>query len=117
MSDYVANVDAVSLRAVVRAEIEDIDGKKGFWYDGHRFRLLNRYQNLYATADAMATIDETLDHLIENYGVEVPLADFIVHDPFESPSQFLDSATYVGIHEVEGRSCHHLACARFTIDW
>lgn len=99
------------------AEIEDDDGTKRFFYSAKSITLYNLERNLYARAEAPPTIDEMLDFLIDKYGIDLTLGDFVSDDPYESMSQFLKTAAYVGESRVRGRTCHHLAFTQESVDW
>ncbi len=101
----------------IKAEIEDVDGDKRFWYDGTKISLLGLRRKLYAQVDAPASIDETLDYLVDEYGLDMPLADFLVTESFESMTQFLRTAQYLGLENLRRRICHHLAFTQESIDW
>ncbi len=101
----------------VRVEFSGEKGQKRFWYDGSKITLLNIEKNLYARSDAPSRIDETLDFAMETYGIEVPIADLLVSDPYHSFSQNLESAMYVRLDMVRGQKCHHLAFTQASVDW
>ena len=38
-------------------------------------------------------------------------------DPYSNLTQNAKSATYVGLHEINGVKCHHLAFTQESLDW
>ena len=87
------------------------------WYNGKNFTMLDKYLNIYATTEAPADIDSTLSFVTEKYGIAAPLADLVVSDPYTVLTQKAKSAFYVGLHEVNGVKCHHLAFEQEKLDW
>ena len=53
----------------------------------------------------------------QRYGMKIPLADFISADPYAALTQGVEWGTYVGLHDVDGVRCHHLAFGAGDIDW
>lgn len=87
------------------------------WYDGKTVTVLDKEHNVYATIEAPGTIDATLDKLADEYGVEQPLADFLYADPYAVLMEGVTYGRYLGIHQVAGVECHHLAFSQQTIEW
>ena len=87
------------------------------WYDGKSMSILDKEHNTYATVDAAATIDATLDMLQEKYDVVLPLADLVSADPYAVLSAGVTYGRYLGVHLAAGVPCHHLVFAQETIEW
>jgi hypothetical protein len=87
------------------------------WYDGRTVTVLDKEHNVYATIDAPATIDATLDKLQDEYGVVLPLVDFLYSDPYAVLMEGVTYGRYLGIHQAAGVACHHLAFSQATIEW
>jgi hypothetical protein len=92
-------------------------GEKKFWYDGKGITLLDVDKNVYAREKAPSNIDATLDHLMEDYGFSLPLADFASSDPYTDLSENVEDGYYVGLHNVRGMKCNHLAFVQENLDW
>ena len=86
-------------------------------YDGKTFGVLDKDHDTYATFDAPATIDATLDKLSNEYGMVLPLADLVYSDPYAILSAGVTYGRYAGIHLAAGVPCHHLVFAQRTIEW
>jgi hypothetical protein len=92
-------------------------GIKKFWHDGESITLLDVDKNVYAQEKAPSNIDNVLDHLMEDYGFSLPLADFVFSDPYSDLSENVEDGYYVGLHNVRGMKCNHLAFVQENLDW
>jgi hypothetical protein len=101
----------------VYAEKQSDLGGKRFWYDGKNMTLMDTRLGVYATEPVPADIDSAMDHLMEKYGFSPPLVDFVYSDPYHTLIENVESGFYVGLHDVEGVRCHHLAFVQKNIDW
>ena len=87
------------------------------WYDGETLSILDKEHNTYATVEAPATIDATLDMLEDTYGIVLPLADLLYSDPYRVLIAGVTYGRYLGLHQAAGVPCHHLVFAQDTIEW
>jgi hypothetical protein len=87
------------------------------WKDDRTVTLLDRDNNVYGQAEALGTIDETMDMMIDTYGVFTPLADLLSDDLFSVLMKDVKTCRYLGLHHVEGKKCHHIAATQERIDW
>ncbi len=118
MLQYGRSVDVLMRRPDgIRASSVGDQVHKRFWYDGQHITLLDTQENLYATAEAPAELDAALDFAMEQFGVSVPLADFVFNDPYATLTERVRSGFYVGLHTVDGVQTHHLALTQEEIDW
>ena len=101
----------------LRVNFQNLSGGRQLFYDGKTFSLYTPGQNVYASAAAPATIDETLSLLEERYRISMPVADLLFADPQSRLVQNLKSETYVGRILVRGVICHHLAFQTPEVDW
>jgi hypothetical protein len=88
-----------------------------FWYDGKNITLQNDGIGVYAKVPVPAIIDAAMDHLMDKYGFSPPLVDFIYQDPYNTLIENVEFGFYVGLHNVVGIRCHHLAFVQKNIDW
>jgi hypothetical protein len=58
-----------------------------------------------------------MDYLMEKYNFAPPLADLVYPDLYEALIDNVQFGIYVGLHDVEGIRCHHLAFVSKYIDW
>ena len=93
------------------------DRDRVFVYDGKTVVLADFDKNVYAEADAPATIDAMLDMLETQYGVVAPIADFLYSDPYVTLLDDVRTGDFVGRHLAAGRECDHLAFSQRKTDW
>lgn len=93
------------------------DGVFDFWYQGRTLTVLERPKNVTATVEVPGRIDEMLDMAAKQYGLTVPLADFLFSDPYKTLTADVQSGRYVGQNDVDGAKCHHLLFTQELIDW
>jgi hypothetical protein len=87
------------------------------WYNGKTVTIASHPEKVFAQAPMPDTIDRTLDALAERYDMALPLSDLF----YSSPEKALlsDGATggYVGLEQVGGTPCVHLAFKDVGTDW
>ena len=101
----------------LRANYLNLSGGRQLFYDGATFSLYTPEANVYASAAAAPTIDETIDLLAKQYRISLPVTDLLVANPDSRLAQNLTSETYVGRILVRGVPCHHLAFRTPEVDW
>lgn len=101
----------------LRANFQNLSGGRQLFYDGKTFTLYTPAPNVYASAAAAPTLDETLTLLENQYGISMPVADLLFTNPYSRLVQNLQSETYVGQILVRGVVCHHLAFRTPEVDW
>ena len=87
------------------------------WKDDKTFTLLDRDNNVYGQVAAPGTIDETMDMMVEKYGVTTPLADLLSDNVYSVLMENAKTCRYLGLHYAEGIKCHHIAATQKNIDW
>lgn len=115
-------LDATSNVAVrrpdrLRSERSGEIARLSLFYDGRRLSLMGHQLNLYATAPAPATIDETIDFARDKLGLDVPGADLLRSDVHAVLTSDAVSGKYIGETIVDGVACHHLAFRGEEVDW
>jgi hypothetical protein len=93
----------------VYIDYRDDRSAKRFWYDGKTATLLDRAADKYATVELPGEIDAAVQQLQERYDVTLPLGNLVSSDLFEIIEEKATAWGYVGIGDVEGTPCHHLA--------
>lgn len=101
----------------LRLEITSPNTARGFWYDGKTLTVLDRKHNLYSTAAMPPTLDETLDRAHDQFGIDLPLIDLAVSDPYKNATARVQGGRYLGVSPVLGTLCHHLAFTQENVDW
>jgi hypothetical protein len=92
-------------------------GDRQFWYDGKSVTLYDPATPFYASEAAPPAIDSMLGGLIPRLNFSPPLADFLYKDPYQSVRGNIQYGFYLGLNDVDGRSCHTLAFVEKDIDW
>jgi len=88
-----------------------------FWYDGETMTFLDERHFRYVRVEVPETLDTALDFLANEYDIVMPLADFVSDDVYAALTQGAEYMTYLGIHRVGERRCHHLALANEWLEW
>jgi hypothetical protein len=86
-------------------------------YDGTKLTLFNRATNFYGTVPAPGTLDQAMDVAIEQFGIAMPLEDFLRSDPYDDLRQNATSGIDIGPAAVMGVPCEHLAFSKENLDW
>ncbi len=94
----------------------DIDNER-VWYNGKTLTLLDKGKQVYGVMDVPDTIDATLDHVVQTFGDPIPLADVLFSNPYQGVIEHVRQGNYLGLHDVRGTKCHHLAFRQPGIDW
>jgi hypothetical protein len=101
----------------LRAEsVGDTDNRQ-IIYDGKTITLMDRSKNLYTTIPAPPELDAALEHGVQAFNLRAPLADLIYTKAYEYLTAGALSGFYVGLSQVQGVPCHHLAFKQQDIDW
>ncbi len=98
-------------------DIESPHSARGFWYDGESLTVLDRKENCYSTTSMPETLDDMLDTAHDRFGIDLPLADLALSDPYQSAISRVQRGTYLGLSQALGFTCHHLAFTQDNIDW
>ncbi len=99
------------------AAVHSTRRNRELFYDGKSLTLLNRVQNFYGSIPAPATLDQALDAASDRFGIEMPLEDLVVSDPYQSAMQKIVSGRDIGPVTVLGTPCEHLAFSLGSVDW
>ena len=145
MSDYMASQKSISLSfdtdiEVITSEIQKIQfassgklllsrpdklraSRTGGYadielvFDGKTVTVLGKSLNAYAQSDAPGTIDQLVDLLRNQYGLELPGADLLVSNPYEALISDVITAKHIGQGVIDGVECEHLAFRNQDTDW
>ena len=86
-------------------------------YDGKSLSVIAKHLNTYASADVPGTIDQLIDKLRHEMGVELPAADLLLSNSYEALTANVSEAKYIGHGVIDGVDCHHLAFRTPETDW
>ena len=71
---------------------------------------------MYASMKAPASIDTMLDQVEQSQHLTLPLANLAYRDPCQKVRGQILYGTYVGVNNVNGEECDHLAFSTSTTD-
>jgi len=94
---------------------DDIAARK-FWYDGKQITLLDPSSGFYGQEAAPPELDDMVDQTERDLGIRLPLAQLMTAGPYKEFQNRIKRARYLGIHDVDGIACHHLALQGDTVD-
>lgn len=101
--------------ALTEVKGDDIDRK--LIYDGKTVTMYDHGKNVYGVVDAPGTIDATLDYLIQDYGMTIPLGDFLYSSPYDALLPATQTGYYLGLTNIGDVICDHLAFEGDAVDW
>jgi hypothetical protein len=100
----------------LRLEISSPLSARGFWYDGRTLTILDRKHNYYSTNAMPDSLDE-MAGAARDQGIDLPLIDMAMSDPYKNATAKVEQGRYYGISPVLGVMCHHLAFTQENVDW
>ena len=101
------------VRVDTRGDLHDAS----LWYDGKVLTIFSEKTTFYGQAPAPATIDETLQMLMDRFQTPFPVAGFLVKDPYARMMDGVKTALDAGTSIVDGVACKHLAFTEEDADW
>jgi hypothetical protein len=112
----VADVTVERPNKVYASFVGDLASKK-IWYTGKEVTVLDVNKNFYGKLAVPATIDDTMDTLMDQYGFTLPLSDIVASDPYKSFMSNVAAGVVIGDSKINGQACKHLAFVEKYIDW
>jgi hypothetical protein len=94
---------------------DDISAKE-LWYDGSTLTLIDHLSNVYTQVPTKGEVGDMLVDLAERYGLDMPLAPLLEPSVAREFETYLESATYLGLHDIEGEACHHVLYRGANVD-
>ncbi len=101
----------------LHVEINTPHSQRGFWYNGKGLTVLDRTENLFSTTPMPPKLDGALDAAHDDFGIDLPLIDLAVSDPYANAMARVQTAKYFGVAPAMGFNCHHLAFTQENVDW
>src|SRR5580704_12538261 len=92
-------------------------GGKLIWYNGTKVTILDPPHMFYAILEVPDSIDEMMARLEEVHNLSIPLADFAYSHPCEMFRKGVIYSAYIGVNDVAGEDCDHLAFTKNDVDW
>src|SRR5258708_1755757 len=93
----------------LRIEVRSPRESRGFRYQNKTLTMLDRSMNLYGVMEVPETIDKAFDAVEDRFGVEIPLGDVLVSDPYRNMMDNVETAEDLGKVTMLGTVCNHLA--------
>lgn len=94
----------------------DLGGKQ-VWYSGNTLTVFDPPHAVYATLSVPSTIDGMLQRVHEEEKLTIPLTDLAVSNPCQAIDKQATYGGYVGVGDVNGTECDHLAFSSPTTDF
>jgi len=101
----------------LRIAIQSPYSDRCFWYNGKALTVLDRKRNFFSTTPMPAQIDAMLNAAHDDFGIDLPLIDVALSDPYAQATAKVERGTYFTVAPVLGAPCHHLAFTQENIDW
>jgi hypothetical protein len=93
----------------------DLGGKQ-LWYQNDRLTILDAAQQMYASTSVPSSIDAMLDQVEQKQHLTLPLSNFAYSDPCARIRKQIIYGGYIGVNDVSGTDCDHLAFSSSTTD-
>ncbi len=93
----------------------DLGGKQ-LWYQNDTLTIFDQPHRMYASTKAPTSIDAMLDQVAETHNLTLPLSNLAYSDPCLRLRKQIIFGTYVGVNNVNGIDCDHLAFSSSKID-
>jgi hypothetical protein len=92
-------------------------GAKAIWFNGKTLTILDPPHRSYASIPAPGSIDAMLVNAVEEKNLSIPLEAFDFEHPCERVYPQIERGKYVGVNDVDGVDCDHLAFVQSDLDW
>jgi hypothetical protein len=92
-------------------------GAKAIWYNGKTLTVLDPAHRAYASVAAPDSIDVMLTQAAEEKNLSIPMEGFDFNNPCERIYRDVQRGKYVGVNDVGGVDCDHLAFSQQEADW
>lgn len=86
------------------------------WFEKGLVTIVDPFGNTYAQVSGPKDIDGMVAKLEKEYGATLPLGELAESDPYAVLTRGVESAHYVGVHNVEGIYCHHVVLQRKDLE-
>ncbi|WP_243362530.1 DUF2092 domain-containing protein [Fundidesulfovibrio terrae] len=100
-----------------RLLVDGDDRDMEYVYDGKILTAYDADVGAYGVMEGRGTTDATVRHVIDQYGVQAPLANLLYADPCGSMDLDAVTGRYLGLHMAAGRVCHHMIFFGQDMNW
>ena len=87
------------------------------YFDGTTLTFYAEIMNVYYQFESPGTIDDAINNLRDELGIDAAGADLIYADLYDGIMEDVTSADYWGLAVVDGIEAHHLAFREGEVDW
>ena len=101
-----------SLHADYRDDVMD----RLVWFENGRVTIVDPPGGTWAQITVPKDIDGMVAKLEKEFGMTLPLAELAESDPYAVLTRGVESAHYLGVHNVEGIFCHHVLLQRQDLE-
>ncbi len=101
-----------------RVDAVDREGDRAqLFFDGTTISAFVPQESAYVAVEKPGTINQAIDHIENDLGEPVPLADFLYADFYAAVAPSVQSGVFVGDETIRGHDCSHLAFRASGIDF
>jgi hypothetical protein len=91
-------------------------GGKDLWYQGDKLTIFDPPHQVYASLAVPNTIDGALDQVADTHNLRLPLSNLAYSDPCLRVQKQIIFGAYIGVNDVNGVACDHLAFSSSKVD-
>jgi len=99
--------------AVHHADYEN----RRMYLDEGAFTVFDEDVNVYAQADVAGSLHDVFARLHAEYGISSPGGELFSGNAYELLVENANKVIYVGVSNVNGKACHHIAGVLENMDW
>jgi hypothetical protein len=85
--------------------------------DGKIVTILDRGGNAYAQHKSPGSVDNLINELRDQYGIDMPGADLLLTNSYDELMAGVIEAKHIGVGVIDGVECEHLAFRNADTDW
>jgi hypothetical protein len=86
-------------------------------FDGKAVIVHNRPNKTFTRVEAPGSVDEMIQRLRSDHGVDIPGADLLLARTYDQLTEGVMDAKHIGRGVVDGVECEHLAFRNHDTDW
>jgi hypothetical protein len=86
-------------------------------YNGKTWTAIDRLNAKHFSIGTLPRLEDALPDLRQKRKVNMPFGDLLQRDAFDTLSIGVKSAEYVGVQDLNGTPCHHVAFTQDKVDW
>ena len=86
-------------------------------FDGNMLTFVDRDRNVFGQAEWAGSVDQLIDHLRQDLGIEMPGGDLLLSNVYDDLSSRVIDAKHIGSGIIDGVECEHLAFRNADVDW